>query len=48
MNECAAAKERGTVFSSGHIYSPSSDARMPDLVKHKGERIQLKSYGVLN
>lgn len=48
MNECAAAEERGTVFSSGPIYFLSSDARIHDLVQRKAERIQLELYALLN
>lgn len=48
MNECAVAEERGTVFSSGHIYFLSSDARICDLVMCKAERIQLELYALPN
>lgn len=38
----------GALFSSGHIYFLSSDARIYDLVKCKAEGIQLESYAVPN
>jgi len=48
MNECATAEERGTVFSSCHIYFLSSDARICDLVKCKAEGTRLELHAVSN
>lgn len=48
MNECAAAEERGTVFSSGHIYFLCCDPRICDLEKCKAEGIQPKLRAVPN
>lgn len=48
MNECAAAEERGTVFSSGHIYFLCHDPGIHDFKKSKAEEIQLELYAIPN
>lgn len=48
MNECAAAEERDTVFSFGHIYFLCHDPRIRDFKKSKAEGILLGLYAVPN
>lgn len=48
MNECAAAEERGTALSSGHIYFLSSYGRIRELVRCRAELIQLELCAVLS
>lgn len=42
MNECSTGEERGTVFSSGHIYFLRCDPRLHDFEGCKAEGIQLE------